>query len=210
MNAADLVAVTEPTIRYQFETQFAATPISELSRAVDVVLGRTVIIERFYAAAAADALQRVTSLARTASPFVQRVLSVDVATCSVIFEAPAGVALPELREPLDAAVRARMLKRLARGLAAVAESGAVHGALSPTTIVVDELLSPVIVISGTSAVADQTAQEDLMATVNAVLDLPGDHQFAGHNLLGAIDPEALYALGDREEIAVLSARFRQQ
>jgi eukaryotic-like serine/threonine-protein kinase len=210
MHTTDFVANNEPVSRYQFETQFAATPISDLSRAVDVVLGRTVIIERFHAHAATDALQRVTKLARTASPFVQRVLSVDVPTCSVIFEAPAGVAIPEVREAVDAAVRARVLKRLARGLAAIAESGAVHGALSAATVVLDELLSPVIVISGTSARVDQTAHQDLTATVNAVLALPGEHQFATQDLMAAQDAESLYALGDREEIAVLSARFRQQ
>src|SRR5262249_22188213 len=55
--------------RYQFETPLGRTPISELVRAVDTVLDRSVVIERFDPSdEAARALDRARLLGRAQSP----------------------------------------------------------------------------------------------------------------------------------------------
>src|SRR5262245_15511466 len=64
--------------RYRFETPLGRTAISQLARAVDTVLDRSVVIERFDDSdEALRALDRARLLGRTQSPFVQRALSLD-------------------------------------------------------------------------------------------------------------------------------------
>ncbi|CAN5877098.1 hypothetical protein BH11MYX3_BH11MYX3_27660 [soil metagenome] len=82
--------------RYQFETPLGSTPISQLARAVDTVLDRSVVIERFDdSEEAAKALERARLLGRAQSPFVQRALSLDRATRVAVFEAPSGASFAD-------------------------------------------------------------------------------------------------------------------
>ena len=66
-----------------------------------------------------------------------------------MFEAPAGApfadAAPRLLDPLE---RVRLLKRLARAAAALHEVGGAHGAIGPTTVVVDDGAVPTVMAAG--------------------------------------------------------------
>ncbi|MCX5745800.1 MAG: protein kinase, partial [Proteobacteria bacterium] len=139
-----LAAEGEARPRYAFETPLGTTPVSHLARAVDTVLDRSVVIERFLVGDEADAaLEHARVLARAQSPFVQRALAFDRATRTMIFEAPAGASMAQLQaergdEPalkLSAAEALRLLKRLARGAAAIHEVGGGHGAIAAHTVV---------------------------------------------------------------------------
>jgi serine/threonine-protein kinase len=216
--------------RYQYETPLGSTPISTLVRAVDTVLGRSVVIERFLEEPAADpAIARVRLLARVGSPFVQRALSYDRDRRTVVLEAPAGAPIGEtLRGDLPAAEAVRLLKRLARAAAWLHEIGGAHGAIGPTTVVVDESAIPTILISGLGAVVGEPrAADDVAAIVSIVAAACG----AGAATVAALverlaggateaekaamagmaprDGEELYAVADQIEIAAIRAARRR-
>jgi hypothetical protein len=152
---AQLAEAGEARPRYQFETPLGRTPISELARAVDTVLDRSVVIERFDASdEALRALDRARLLGRAQSPFVQRALSLDRATRTAVFEAPAGASLADAPPQLPPAETVRMLKRLARAAAAIHEVGGSHGAISPRTIVVDDGAVPTVMAAGLGPVTE--------------------------------------------------------
>jgi serine/threonine-protein kinase len=217
---AQLAEEDEAGPRYQFETPLGSTPVSQLARAVDTVLDRSVVLERFDASdEATAALDRARLLARAATPFVQRALSLDRTTRTVVFEAPSGASLAESQPPLPAAELLRVLKRLARGAAAIHILGGSHGAIAPATVVVDDGANPTILAAGLGVVTPSQPLDD----VNALIRVCATHAeceptFAAHAAdvwaeVGAavasyptpIDGETLYAATDAVDVAVLAA-----
>ncbi|HEX7843891.1 MAG TPA: protein kinase, partial [Kofleriaceae bacterium] len=171
---AQLAEEGEARPRYQFETPLGRTAISELARAVDTVLDRSVVIERFDASdEALRALDRARLLGRAQSPFVQRVLSQDRATRTCVFEAPAGASLADAPPQLPPAETVRMLKRLARAAAAIHELGGSHGAISPRTIVVDDGAVPTVMAAGLGPV-DPTGEAPRPAGIAVGVPTPRD------------------------------------
>ncbi|HSR96828.1 MAG TPA: protein kinase [Kofleriaceae bacterium] len=206
--------------RYQFETPLGRTAISELARAVDTVLDRTVVIERFDPTdEAARALDRARLLGRAQSPFVQRALSLDRAARVAVFEAPSGASLADAMPQLPPAESVRMLKRLARAAAAIHEVGGSHGAISPRTIVVDDGAVPTVMAAGLGPVAESRPADDvaaIIAVVAAIVESEPTFEALARMLtdeVGAqlppleppIDGESLYAAADAIDIAVLAA-----
>ena len=217
---AQLAEDGEARPRYQFETPLGRTAISELARAVDTVLDRSVVIERFDASDdAARALERARALGRAQSPFVQRALGLDHHARTVVFEAPAGAALADARPALPAAELVRLLKRLARAAAAIHEVGGTHGAIGPRTIVLDDAAVPTLIAAGLGPVVDATRADDVAAIVAIVAELADaapTFEALARELAGEVgaavpayepptDGESLYAAADALDIAVLGA-----
>jgi hypothetical protein len=206
--------------RYQFETPLGGTPISQLARAVDTVLDRSVVIERFDASdEATRALDRARMLARAQSPFVQRALGLDRATRTMVFEAPAGASLADAPPELPTTELVRLLKRLARAAAAIHELGGSHGAIATRTIVLDEGAVPTVMAAGLGPIADGSPAADVAAIISVVAQLseaPPEFDALARALTGAVgaavppyaapvDGESLYAAADAVDIAVLAA-----
>jgi tRNA A-37 threonylcarbamoyl transferase component Bud32/tetratricopeptide (TPR) repeat protein len=218
---AELAEEGEARPRYQFETPLGHTPISQLARAVDTVLDRSVVIERFDASdEALRALDRARLLGRAQSPFVQRALSLDRAARSAVFEAPAGASLADAPPQLPPAETVRMLKRLARAAAAIHEVGGSHGAISPRTIVVDDGAVPTVMAAGLGPVTESQPIDDVAAIISVVADIAGAEPSldalarmltdeVGATLPAFAPPtdgESLYAAADAIDIAVLAAQ----
>ncbi len=171
--AADDPAPAE-TGRYQFETPLGQTAVSRLYRAVDRVLDRSVVIERFAEGSDADAaIARILVLARSGTPFVQRALSFDRAQRSVVFEAPSGAPIgeqaAERAAAMDPHAGLRLLRRLARAVMAIHEAGGVHGAIGPTTVVIAEPWIPTLLVSGLPPpVPGVTTADDVRAVLEVV------------------------------------------
>jgi serine/threonine-protein kinase len=217
---AQLAAEGDAGPRYQFETPLGQTAISQLARAVDTVLDRSVVIERFDTSEEAErALERARLLGRAQSPFVQRALGLDRAARVAVFEAPAGASLADTVPQLPAVEAVRLLKRLARATAAIHELGGSHGAISARTVVLDEAV-PTVLAAGLGAAADSTPIDDVRAVIGIVASIVGCEpkldvlaravcEEVGAPLpampreLG--DGEALYAAADAIDIAVLAA-----
>ncbi|MBK9037435.1 MAG: protein kinase [Myxococcales bacterium] len=183
------LAADEPVVeagRYRFESPLGATAWSTLARAVDAVLDRSVVIERFEDGDVADrAIAWMTALARVGTPFVQRALAFDRATRTAVFEAPAGAPMTTTTEPVAVADGLRLLKRLARACVVIHEQGAVHGGIAATTVVVADDIPTVMVAGvGPGAGAGAGAAVD----VDAVLGL------AARTITGAETPEPAAAL----------------
>jgi serine/threonine-protein kinase len=206
--------------RYQFETPLGATAISQLARAVDTVLDRSVVIERFDASdEAVGALDRARLLGRAQSPFVQRALSLDRASRVVVFEAPAGASLADAPPQLPPAEIVRMLKRLARAAAAIHDVGGSHGAISPRTIVLDHGTVPTVMAAGLGPVAASCPSDDVTAIIAVLAQIAGAEptfEALARKLIEEVgatlpryappaDGESLYAAADALDIAVLAA-----
>nr|MBA3819369.1 protein kinase [Deltaproteobacteria bacterium] len=206
--------------RYQFETPLGATPVSQLARAVDSILDRSVVIERFELTDdATRALDRARTLARAQSPFVQRALSFDRNTRTIIFEAPAGASLADAPPVLPAAEVVRILKRLARATAAIHEVGGAHGLISTRTIVLDDAAVPTVMAAGLGTVVDATPVDDVAAIIAVVAEIaecePTFEALARRitdeidaplpTYPRPIDGETLYAAASAIDIAVLAA-----
>jgi eukaryotic-like serine/threonine-protein kinase len=217
---AQLAEQGEATPRYQFETPLGATSVSQLARAVDTVLDRSVIIERFEAdAEATRALEHARVLGRAQSPFVQRVLGLDRASRVAVFEAPSGAALADTSPRLPPAEIVRLLKRLARGVLAVHEVGGCHGAIAARTIVLDDGALPTLLAAGLGPVPEARAQDDVTAIVAVVATIAGcEPSFSALaaavcSEVGAripavelpVDGSTLYAAVDALDVAVLAA-----
>ncbi|MEZ4360198.1 MAG: protein kinase [Kofleriaceae bacterium] len=217
--AADGADDAEP--RYQFETPLGTTAISSLVRAVDTVLQRTVILEYFDETdAAAAMMERVRLIARAHTPFVQRALSLHRQTRMVVFEAPSGSTLAEERPRLAAAELVRVLKRLARGIAAIHELGGGHGGIELRTVVLDDGNNPTVLVSGLGEARPACARDDVAAVLSLVAHLAGAApslpaiaaqvaaSAGAHVPTLPSDPEdgeALYAAADALDVAVLTA-----
>lgn len=206
--------------RYQFETPLGQTPVSHLVRAVDTVLDRSVVIERFLDGDdALAALDRARLLARAATPFVQRALSLDRNTRTMVYEAPAGAPVADSTPNLPIAEILRVLKRLARGAAAVHVLGGSHGAIATRTVVLDDGAVPTIMAAGLGAVTPSQPVDDVHALIAVIATLLGcEPTFSALakdvcEQVGAaipafatpIDGESLYAAADALDIAVLAA-----
>lgn len=218
-------AAAEPAAaesRYRFETALGATALSTLWRAVDSVLERSVVIERFDATdAATRRLEHVRLLARAHTPFLQRALALDRLTRTAVFEAPSGAAVADVRPALGAAELVRVMKRMARGIAAVHELGGWHGGIEARTLVLDDSNVPTFLTSGLGELGAGSPADDVRAAVEVLALLAG----AGPTLpevVAAIaaraettppplpaappaDGEALYALAEALDVVVLSA-----
>jgi len=217
---AALAEEGEARPRYQFETPLGRTAISELARAVDTVLDRSVVIERFDASdEATRAIDRARLLGRAQSTFVQRALSLDRATRVAVFEAPAGASLAEAPPQLPPAETVRMLKRLARAAAAIHVVGGSHGAISPRTIVLDDGAVPTVMAAALGPVTESRPIDDVAAIVAVVAGIAGSEptfDALARMLTGDVgadvprfappsDGESLYAAADAVDIAVLAA-----
>jgi len=217
---AQLAAEDEVGPRYQFETPLGQTPCSQLARAVDTVLDRSVVIERFDTSDdAGHALERARLLARAQSPFVQRALSFDRGERVLVYEAPAGAPLADSLPPLPAAEALRVLKRLARGAAAIHVLGGSHGAIAPRTVVLDDGAVPTIMAAGLGPVTPSQPLDDVNALIAVLAAIAScEPTFAALaadlcNEVGAkvpaykppTDGETLYAAADALDIAVLAA-----
>jgi len=217
---AELAEEDEDRPRYQFETPLGRTAISQLARAVDTVLDRSVVIERFDASdEALGALDRARLLGRAQSPFVQRALSLDRAARTAVFEAPAGASLADALPHLPPAETVRMLKRLARAAAAIHEVGGSHGAISPRTVVVDDGAVPTVMAAGLGPVAESQPIDDVAAIIALVADIAGSAPTfdalarmltdevgaALPHYAEPVDGESLYAAADAIDSAVLAA-----
>ncbi len=217
---AQLAADDDVKPRYQFETPLGTTPISQLARAVDTVLDRSVVIERFDDSEdAGKALERARLLGRAQSPFVQRALSLDRTTRTAVFEAPSGASFADASPSLPPTETIRLLKRLARAAAAVHELGGSHGAISPRTVVLDDGAVPTVMAAGLGAVAEAQPLDDVTAIISLVASVAGSKptfadlarmvtEEVGAKLpayRAPVDGESLYAAADAIDIAVLAA-----
>lgn len=208
--------------RYRFETALGATALSTLWRAVDSVLERTVVIERFDATdEATRRLEHVRLLARAHTPFLQRALALDRLTRTAVFEAPSGAAVADLRPTLGAAELVRVMKRMARGIAAVHELGGWHGSIEARTLMLDESNVPTFLTSGLGELSTGSAADDVRRAVEVLALLAGSGPTLPE-VVAAIaaraetappplpaeppaDGEALYALAEALDVVVLSA-----
>ena len=217
---AQLAQEDEVGPRYQYETPLGATPLSQLARAVDTVLDRSVVIERFDSSDdATRALDHARLLGRAQSPFVQRALGLDRVTRTAVFEAPSGASLADAQPQLPPAEAVRLLKRLARAAAAIHELGGSHGLIGPRTVVLDDGLVPTLLAAGLGSVADATPADDVAAVIAIVASIVGSEPTftalattmcaqAGAAVPSydtPIDGETLYAAADAVDIAVLGA-----
>ncbi|HEY4179325.1 MAG TPA: protein kinase [Kofleriaceae bacterium] len=206
--------------RYQFETPLGSTPISQLSRGVDTVLDRSIVIERFNDSDdATKALERMRLLGRVQSPFVQRALSLDRAARQAVFEAPSGASLQDALPHLPPPETVRLLKRLARAAAAIHELGGSHGAIGLRTVVLDDGASPTVMAAGLGVAADSQPLDDVTAIITLIAGIVGaqatfaDVARSVTDSVGAklpeypvpVDGETLYAAADAVDIAVLAA-----
>jgi serine/threonine-protein kinase len=217
---AQLAQEDEAPLRYQFETPLGTTPVSQLVRAVDTVLDRSVVIERFLDGDDAEkALDRARLLGRAQSPFVQRALSLDRGARTMVYEAPAGAPIADSTPHLPIAETLRVLKRLARAAAAIHALGGSHGAIATRTVVLDDGGVPTITAAGLGTVTPSQPVDDVHALVAVVAAIVGcDPTFAALatdlcDQVGATVPayvrptdgESLYAAADALDVAVLAA-----
>ena len=227
----------EEAPRYRFETPIGRTEISHLGRAVDTILNRSVIIERFIEGGLDQATeQRLYALARGGSPFLQWTLAFDRNSGReagvAVFEAPSGAPLVEVLTERTLAPRdaVRLLLRLARAVAPLHERGVAHGAISATTMLLDEQVNPTLLVcglgrapaSGAAGAGDDVAAIlDLVARLAGVAvpaagtaapvlidalapDLDADRRDALVRLAEPTDGEALYTFAEALEIAILA------
>ena len=214
--------------RYQFETPIGTTEVSDLSRAVDVVLNRSVILERCSGGSEAEE-QRLYALARGGGPFLQRALAYDKSSGVAVFEAPSGTLLSEVFSATPPSPRQaiRLLKRLSRAVAPLHEIGTAHGAIGENTVLVDEDVNPTVLICGLGRADNEAArprpEDDVAAIIGLIAgtiaaqptprglfaalvpDIPDDERTAIEAVAAPADGEELYALADAVEIALLKA-----
>jgi eukaryotic-like serine/threonine-protein kinase len=217
---AQLAQEDEVGPRYQFETPLGQTPVSHLARAVDTILDRSIVIERFLDSEdATHALERARLLARAQSPFVQRALSLDRTARTMVYEAPAGAPIADSTPQLPIAETLRVLKRLARGAAAIHVLGGSHGGIAAHTVVLDDAAVPTIMAAGLGPVAPSQPVDDvngLIAVLAAIVGCEPTFSALAADVcdsVGAqvpsyitpIDGESLYAAADALDIAVLAA-----
>jgi serine/threonine-protein kinase len=184
--------------RYLGETPIGRTAISELLRAVDRLLERTVVLERF-APEQPDAAtgERLLALAGAAGPHLQRVLAWDRGTRTVVYEAgvgaPLGLVVPPLGPPLGPAARARLLAELADALAPLHARGRAHGAVGPDRVLVDDDGAVTLLAAGLGPAPVGAPADDVAACLALAEAAGGPH----------IDPapftnaDALAALAER-------------
>jgi serine/threonine-protein kinase len=163
--------------RYAFETALGTTSRSELSRAIDTVLNRSVIIERYNEPLEEERENRLYALARGGGPFLQRALGYERKPGVAIFEAPTGSPIGELDEPLSTRLATRLLKRLARAVAPLHENERAHGSLSGGTILLDERGHPTVLVCGLEAPKMPPSPElDVEEIIKVIAKSVGDNE----------------------------------
>ena len=201
------LAADEPAAeasRYRFESPLGATGCSRLYRAVDGVLDRSVVIERFDDGPGADrAIARLRALARAATPFVQRALAFEQATRTAVFEAPAGAPVSAATAAIAIDDGLRLLKRLARACVVIHELGATHGAIGPATVVLADATIPTLMVAGVEAAAAPSPAADLAAVVAVVA-----RAVTGADAEEPARALALAAIGRRADLDAWVARPR--
>jgi hypothetical protein len=137
----------------------------------------------------------------------------------MVYEAPAGASLADSTPPLPIVETLRVLKRLARGIAAIHALGGSHGAIAARTVVLDDAAVPTIMAAGLGAVAPAQPVDDVDALVAVIATIVGcapTFSALAAEVCGSvgaavpacttpIDGESLYAAADALDIAVLSA-----
>ena len=214
------VADDEIQPRYQYETPVGQTAVSQLARAVDTVLDRSVVIERFDPSEEATrALEHARTLGRAQSPFVQRALGLDRVTRTAVFEASTGAAIAEASPHLPPSELVRLLKRLSRAAEAIHEVGGSHGAITAASVVLDEGAVPTLLVAGLGIPADSQPIDDVAAIITILAGIVEcEATVAGVveaicELVGAkvpaftppTDGSSLYLVADALDIAVLGA-----
>ncbi len=161
--------------RYQHETALRETRHSQLSRAIDTNLDRTVIIERWNEVLDEESERRLFALARGGGPFLQRSLSYDRSQGVAIFEAPTGNILAERTEPLSTRLALRLFKRLARAVAPLHNNDRSHGSINGNTVLLDERGYPTVLVCGLEVNPDiqPSPKEDAIRIVEVVLTAIG-------------------------------------
>ena len=169
--------------RYQYETPLGQTAISTISRAVDTVLNRSVILERYDTNLLdSETEQRIYALASAGGPFLQRSLAYGQSTGVLVYEAPTGVPLLEAfpDRPINTQVAAKLGIGFAHGLIALHESDNAHGNIEEDRVVIDESYNPTILVSGLGPVtAPKTPSDDITSLIAILCDLlaiPADFQ----------------------------------
>jgi serine/threonine-protein kinase len=157
--------------RYQFETPLTITASSQLSRALDRYLDRSVIVERFTPPVDPRLERRLLDLAACAAPFLQRLLTWDPGAAVAVFEAPTGRPLDEVLRTGQPGPREllRLLKGAARALGPLHERGVVHGQLDGQSIVIDEAGNPTLLIAGLPLPGTVQASADLRDLLHCTL-----------------------------------------
>ncbi len=218
----------EETSRYTFSTPIGTTPSSTLSRAIDTMLNRSVIIEQFNAALDSETERRLFALARGGGPFLQRALSYDKSQGIAIFEAPTGSPMSELSTPMSTRLATRLFKRLARALAPLHASDRYHGGISGTTVLLDGRGHPTVLVSGLQSAGGLSIQSDteqIMMVVSEAVGMEPDEQqsIAETLVLGLLGPvnaelsepllamptsdgEELYAFAEAIELILLKQK----
>jgi serine/threonine protein kinase len=221
--------------RYRFETPIGRTDVSHLSRALDKVLDRSVIIERYLEGGLDEGVERrLLGLARGGSPYVQWALACDRAAGVAVFEAPRGVPLADVVDDARLGARAavRLLACLARAVAPMHERGVAHGAIAAATVMLDEQQNPTLLICGLGRAPHEPSlpredvrdilrlvarcagagigvQADASALAAALVDaLAPGLPVSARAIVLASDPytgEELYAFAERLELALLRA-----
>ncbi len=190
--------------RYQFETPIGQTELSQLTRALDISLDRSVIIERFQPEAVDEVTERrLYGIARGGGPFMQRSLSYDRQEKVAVFEAPAGSPIAEATAALPPTPHqvVRLLMGLALALRPLHESGAAHGAINGNAIVVDEQMTPTVLASGLGrAPADASARGDVAGVLAIIGKLAGCAP-SPEGLVSRLAP----SLSHPEKVALLAA-----
>jgi len=150
---------------------------------------------------------------------VQRALSLDRPARTMVYEAPAGASLADSTPNLPIAETLRVLKRLARGAAAIHVLGGSHGAIASRTVVLDDGAVPTIMAAGLGPVTASQPLDDVHALITVIATIVGcEPTFAALardvcDQVGArlpsyatpVDGESLYSAADALDVAVLSA-----
>jgi hypothetical protein len=150
---------------------------------------------------------------------VQRALSLDRNTRTMVYEAPAGAPIADSTPQLPIAETLRVLKRLARGAAAIHVLGGSHGGIASRTVVLDDAAVPTIMAAGLGPVAPSQPLDDVNALIRVIATIVGcEPTFSALaadvcDQVGAqipsyttpTDGESLYAAADALDIAVLAA-----
>jgi serine/threonine-protein kinase len=215
--------------RYAFETPLGKTSLSRLSRAIDTVLNRSVIIERFTDTLEEARERRLYALARGGGPFLQRALGYEKKTGVAIFEAPTGSPIGELEEALSTRLATRLLKRLARAVAPLHANDRAHGELHGGTILLDDRGHPTVLVCGleslTEAPSPKNDVEKLMRVIASSVGEPENPDASAAEVLidsllekpeetirtellamPASDGEELYTLAEAIEIVLLESK----
>ncbi len=137
--------------RYSFETILGHTDHSQIARALDTALNRSVMIERYQPAPLDEARERrLQALARGGSPYLQWALAYDREAGVAVFEAPRGELAAEVfgKSSWSPRQTVRLLRRLARAVALLHARGVAHGVINAQTVLVDEQGVPTLLTCG--------------------------------------------------------------